>query len=104
MEGVRNKSEIRETLHAIVPSQKAITTPVVNIIVIFLLKLLVMEKSKTCPVSDYVKSSSTIFSISLAFCLACVAGSRARFFLCPLLPSACYAGYILFRGIDSRRD
>ena len=70
MEGVRNKSEIRETLHPIVPSQKAITTPVVNIIVIFLLNLRVMEKSKTRPVSDYVKPSSTIFSISLAFCFA----------------------------------
>ena len=70
MEGVRNKSEIPETLHAIVPSQKAITTPVVNIIVIFLLNLRVMEKSKTRPVSDYVKPSSTIFSISLAFCFA----------------------------------
>ena len=70
MEGVRNKSEIRETLHAFVPSQKAITTPVVNIIVIFLLNLRVMEKSKTPPVSNYVKPSSTIFSISLAFCFA----------------------------------
>ena len=70
MEGVRNKSEIPETLHAIVLSQKAITTPVVNIIVIFLLNLRVMEKSKTRPVSDYVKPSSTIFSISLAFCFA----------------------------------
>ena len=29
-----------------------------------------MEKSKTRPVSDYVKPSSTIFSISLAFCFA----------------------------------
>ena len=70
MEGVRNKSEIRETLHAIVPSQKAITTPVVNILVIFLLNLRAMEKSKTRPVSNYVKPSSTIFSMSLAFCFA----------------------------------
>ena len=29
-----------------------------------------MEKSKTRPVSNYVKLSSTIFSISLSFCFA----------------------------------
>ena len=71
MEGVyRNKIRDSWNITAIVPSQNAITTPVVNILVIFLLNLRVMEKSKTRPVSNYVKPSSTIFSISLAFCFA----------------------------------
>ena len=71
MAGVyRNKIRDSWNITAIVPSQNAIISPVVNILVIFLLNLRVMEKSKTRPVSNYVKPSSTIFSISLAFCFA----------------------------------
>ena len=71
MAGVyRNKIRDSWNITAIVPSQNAIITPVVNILVIFLLNLRVMEKSKTRPVSNYVKPSSTIFPISLAFCFA----------------------------------
>ena len=77
-EFIETKSEIYHVKHyrnrtsrnaIITPAEIQLRSPtVVYILAIFLCNLRCMDKSKTRPISNYVKPSCAIFSVSLAVC------------------------------------